>query len=151
VREVNPKVKKKLGKVAYWLAGFSNFFVTLPELLVKSEGKVAKVSFALASRVKNYGGDLEIAKQVSLDEPYFETVLFEGRYALGYGLYLLGVLTNTHRGMRGVHVAKTQKLSLEAVPGGEIYLQLDGEEFGPLPAELEVAPDSLTLMAPWKN
>lgn len=151
VRDVKPGVKRKLGKAAYWLAGFGSFFNTLPELRVKTEDQEAQVSFALASRVRNYGGDLEIAKNVRLDEPYFETVLFEGKYALGYGLYLLGVMTNTHRGMRGVHVNRTQRLSLEAVNGHPIYVQLDGEAFGELPAQLEVRENALTLVAPWKS
>jgi diacylglycerol kinase (ATP) len=151
VRDVNSEVKKKFGKGAYWLAGFGSFFNRLPELFVESQGKKAQVSFALASRVRNYGGDLEIAKSVRLDEPYFETVLFEGKFALGYGLYLLGVLTNTHRGMRGVHVDKTQQLSLSAVNGHAIYLQLDGEFFGELPAELSIREDALTLAAPWTS
>jgi diacylglycerol kinase family enzyme len=30
-------------------------------------------------------------------------------------------------------------------------MQLDGEEFGELPAELEVEPDALTVVAPWRN
>lgn len=151
VRDVKSDMKKKLGKGAYWLAGFGSFFNRLPELFVQSESKKAQVSFALASRVKNYGGDLEIAKSVRLDEPYFETVLFEGKFALGYGLYLLGVLTNTHRGMSGVHVEKTKELKLSAVNGQPIYLQLDGEFFGEVPAELRIVEDSLTLIAPWKN
>lgn len=150
VRDVKSDMKKKFGKGAYWLAGFGSFFNRLPELFVHSEGKKAQVSFALASRVKNYGGDLEIAKSVRLDEPLFETVLFEGKFALGYGLYLLGVLTNTHRGMSGVHVAKTKELTLSAVNGQPIYLQLDGESFGEVPAVLQIREDALTLVSPWK-
>ncbi len=157
VREVNPFVKKQFGKVAYWLAGFARFFETLPELIVRSHNAEsvvdspveATVSFALASRVRNYGGDLEIAKAVRLDEPYFETVLFEGRYAVFYARYLAGVLTNTHHGMSGVHVAKTNHLKLAAANGAPVYLQLDGEQCGELPAELRVVPDALSLLAPW--
>lgn len=151
VRDVKSSVKKKFGKGAYWLAGFASFFNRLPELLVRTPGHQAQVSFALASRVKNYGGDLEIAKSVRLDEPFFETVLFEGRFALAYGLYLLGVLTNTHRGMSGVHVARTQEVQLAPAGCERIFLQLDGEFFGELPAVLRIEDNALTLVAPWKT
>jgi diacylglycerol kinase family enzyme len=151
VRDVNPGIKKYLGRLAYWIAGFSSFFSILPELRVRTNGKEAHVSFALASRIKNYGGDLAIARNAKLEEPYFETVLFEGKLALGYTMYLLGVVTNLHQGMPGVHVAKAEKVALEAVNGKPIYMQLDGEEFGELPAELEVEPDALTVVAPWRN
>lgn len=148
VRDVDTRVKKRLGKLAYWLAGFGATWRVLPELNVRTKLGEAKASFALASRVKNYGGDLEIAKSIRLPEPYFEMVLFEGRFALRYLKYLAGVLVNQHQGMRGVHVAKVDRLELAPANGERIYLQLDGEEFGELPARLEIVPEALTLLAP---
>ncbi len=148
VREVNPRVKRKLGKVAYWTAGLAASVRVLPEMMVRGNGGEAKASFALASRVKNYGGDLEIAKTITLDEAGFEVVLFEGRFAVRYLKYLAGVLVNQHRGMSGVHVHKVRELELRAAGREPIYLQLDGEAFGELPARLEIADAALTLLAP---
>lgn len=151
VRRVNPWLKRSLGKAAYWVAGFTNFFNLLPELQLENGLGAHRGSFALASRIRNYGGDLEIAREVRIEEPYFETVLFEGRFALGYTLYLLGVLTRTHHTMPGVRVGKTDRLRLAAANGRPVYLQLDGEQIGELPAELEVVPNALSLCAPWKT
>ncbi len=148
VREVNYALKKKIGKAAYWIAGFAASLRVLPELWVESANNKAKVSFALASRVRNYGGDLEIAKTIRLGEPKFETVLFEGRFALRYMKYLAGVLINQHRGMAGVHVSHEEKLRLSAANGAEIYVQVDGELYGRLPVELEIVPAALTILAP---
>ncbi len=148
VRDVDPKLKRKLGKVAYWIAGFMASFRVLPELYVTSIHGESQVSFALASRVRNYGGDLEIAKSIRLIDPHFETVLFEGRFAVRYLKYLAGVLVNQHRGMSGVHVHHVDHLDLRAVNGSPIYLQLDGEEFGELPARLEIAAEALTILTP---
>jgi diacylglycerol kinase (ATP) len=148
VRDVNPGLKKMLGKVAYWVAGFSASLRILPELKVRVGASEAKVSFALASRVKNYGGDLEIAKTASLDEPDFEVVLFEGRLALRYLKYLAGVLVNRHRHMSGVHVHMVRELELRAAGEEPVYLQLDGEAFGELPAKLEIVESALTLLVP---
>ncbi|MFN9918868.1 MAG: diacylglycerol/lipid kinase family protein [Acidobacteriota bacterium] len=148
VREVNPGLKKKLGKAAYWTAGFAASLRILPEMRAQVGGREAKVSFALVSRVKNYGGDLEIAKTVSLDEPGFEVVMFEGRLALRYLKYLSGVLVNRHRGMSGVHVHRVKELELAPAGREPVYLQLDGELFGELPAKLEIRESALTLLAP---
>ncbi len=148
VRDVDSKIKRKLGKVAYWIAGFGASLRVLPELHVKTVNGEAKVSFALASRVRNYGGDLEIAKTIRLQQPQFETVLFEGRYAVRYMKYLAGVLVNQHRGMSGVHVQLVDSLDLRADNGSPIYIQLDGEEFGQLPARLEIAHDALSILMP---
>ena len=148
VRDVNKRIKRRLGKVAYWIAGFAASLRTLPELHVKSAHGESKVSFALASRVRNYGGDLEIAKSIRLSEPRFETVLFEGRFAIRYMKYLAGVLVNQHRGMSGVHVQLVDRLELRAANGNPVYMQLDGEEFGELPVQLEIVPDALSILMP---
>jgi diacylglycerol kinase family enzyme len=151
VRRVNPQLKRHLGKAAYWVAGFSNFFQVLPELRLRNGSFSRAGTFALASRIRNYGGDLEIARRIRIDEPCFETVLFEGRFALGYSIYLFGVLARIHQSLPGVHVAKAREVQLEAVNGRPVYLQLDGEQIGELPAQLEIVPDALLLAAPWRN
>jgi diacylglycerol kinase family enzyme len=52
--------------------------------------------------------------------------------------------------MSGVHVEKTKELKLSAANGQPIYLQLDGEFFGEVPATLKIREDALTLVAPWE-
>ena len=53
-------------------------------------GQEVRCSFALASRVKNYGGDLSIARNASLFSDDFEVVLFQGAHSLPYMKYLIG-------------------------------------------------------------
>ena len=66
VREVSPALKDRTGKVAYWAAGLAMFPHRLEQLEVRVQGQVYRCGFALASRVRNYGGDLEIASGASL-------------------------------------------------------------------------------------
>jgi diacylglycerol kinase (ATP) len=148
IRAVNPLIKASVGRLAYWVAGFSTFFRTLPEMRVSSNERNSICSFALASRVRNYGGDLEIARNVRLGQSHFGTVLFEGRHAAQYLKYLFGVLFDRHRGMSGVHVDQILSLNIEPINGKPVYLQLDGEEYGQIPARLEIVPDALTIMVP---
>ena len=46
---------------------------------VEANGVKRHCSFALLSKVRNYGGDFEIARHVTLFDDEFEMVLFEGR------------------------------------------------------------------------
>ncbi len=62
-----------------------------------TNGEEVRCSFALASRVKNYGGDLWIARNASLYRNDFELVLFQGAHSLPYMKYLVGVITGTSR------------------------------------------------------
>jgi len=111
-------------------------------------GEVLRSSFALASRVRNYGGDLEIAKTVNLLEDDFELVCFEGEDSFRYLKYLTGVLASLHDKMEGVSIQRVREARFEPREGQEILVQVDGEPAGRLPARIELAPEALTLLMP---
>jgi diacylglycerol kinase family enzyme len=50
--------------------------------------------------------------------------------------------------MKGVSVIRTQSLHLESASSPGIYIQIDGEYAGRLPARLSIVPKSLTLLVP---
>src|SRR5262249_55006307 len=72
VRHVDPGLKSRAGKLAYWLAGWSILGSPLTQFNVKIGGQQHQCSFALLSRVRNYGGDFEIARSVNLFDHDFE-------------------------------------------------------------------------------
>ena len=146
VYNVNAKVKARLGKVAYWLAGFGQVGKQLQEFEVKVEGKTVRASFALLSRVRNYGGDLEIARTVSLLDDKFEVVLFEGPSSLRYLHYFTGVLLNRLPKTKGATVLHTDRAELRSLPQGKTWLQIDGETAGEVPATIKIVPDALTVL-----
>jgi len=148
VYHLNPRVKNAIGKVAYWVAGVARFGRRLPEFIVETEGASYRTSFALVSRVRNYGGDLEIAPTISLLDDEFEVVLFEGGSTLPYVKYFLGVLAHRIRGMRGVTILRTRKLLFTGSQQGKVYVQVDGEAAGAIPASVEIVPSALTLLVP---
>ena len=112
--------------------------------MCRVQGQTFRCGFFLASRVRNYGGDLEIASGASLRRPDFEVVLFEGSNPLRYAWYMLGVLFRRVQKMKGVRTV--------AAPCAEIltatHLQIDGEYAGLQTANLEIATDALTLLMP---
>jgi diacylglycerol kinase family enzyme len=58
------------------------------------------------------------------------------------------VVTNRLSKMKGVSVIRTQSLELECASGPGIYVQIDGEYAGRLPAKLRIVPKALTLLVP---
>ena len=78
VYNIDAKLKAAIGKVAYWIGGFSQVGRALPEFNVRTNGEEVRCSFALASRVKNYGGDLWIARNASLYRRHFELCCSRG-------------------------------------------------------------------------
>lgn len=148
VYHVSGSLKDRTGKFAYWVAGWSLLGRSLPEFQADVEGETRRCSFALASKVRNYGGDFEIARDVSLFDDHFEVVLFEGRSSVRYVKYFCGLMLNRIEGMRGITVRRARCLKLAGSADRRIYVQIDGEFAGRLPAEIRIVPDALTLLVP---
>ena len=150
VYNLNPALKARFGKFSYWIGGFGSINRKLDEFDVIVNGARSRASFALASRVRNYGGDLEIACNACLLDNSFELVLFEGEKANVYLKYFAGVLSRQLGRMKGVTCLRAQHASFSAPAGSPIYIQVDGEYAGRLPATVDIVPDALTLLVPTK-
>ena len=146
VYRVNAAIKARAGKLAYWLAGGSLLGRRLPEFDVEIDGQRRRCSFALVSKVRNYGGDFTIARNVTLFDDRFEVVLFEGRSTLPYVKYLLGLAVGRLEAMKGVTILTASRVVASCPEDSRVYVQVDGEFAGQLPAEIKIVPDALTLM-----
>jgi diacylglycerol kinase (ATP) len=144
VYDLNPALKARAGKLAYWLAGFAHVTERVGNFNTLINGDIYRCGFALASRVRNYGGDLEIASGASLNHDDFEVVLFEGSNPLRYMWYMLGVGLRRVQTMKGVHTVRTGCVEMT----GDVHLQADGEYAGRLPARFEIVPQAITLLMP---
>ena len=148
IYNISAPLKNNLGRVAYWIAAFSLMGRRLEEFSVKIEDREYPCSFALVSKVRNYGGDLEIARDTSLFDDQFEVVLFEGRNSVRYVQYFVGVILNRLRGMQGVKILRAHKLEISPVRDSRVYVQVDGEYAGHLPGSVEIVKDAVTLLLP---
>jgi diacylglycerol kinase family enzyme len=148
VYHVSPPLKARLGKLAYWVAGWSLLGRQLPQIRVDCDGQRYDCSFALLSKVRNYGGDFEIAREVTLFSNRFEMVLFEGQTSTRYVGYLAGLALRRLKGMPGVKMLRTTGASLSCPGKRRVLIQIDGESAGYLPAEVKIVPDALTLLVP---
>jgi diacylglycerol kinase family enzyme len=148
VHHVDGQLKSRVGKLAYWAAGLRLLGHRLAEFQTEIRGQQHPCSFALVSKVRNYGGDFEIARSVSLFDDRFEVVLFEGQPSARYVKYFTGVMLNRLNGMKGVTVLRADCVTLSGPGDHRVYVQIDGELAGQLPAEIRIVPDALTLLAP---
>ncbi len=144
VYDLSPALKARAGKLAYWVGGFGHIARPVGNFQVRINGSSYRCGFALASRVRNYGGDLEIARGASLRHPDFEVVLFEGSNPLRYLGYMMAVGIKCVQSMPGVHTVRADRIEMD----GDVPLQIDGEYAGRIPACFETMPDALTLLIP---
>jgi diacylglycerol kinase family enzyme len=149
VYNLNVPLKARLGQVAYWVGALREFGRKQDEFDVEVEGRPYRCSFALASRVRNYAGWLTIAREVSLADEMFEIVLCEGTSTFGdYLRYLGAVVTGTVSNAKGMCFMRAGAVWFAAPPESCVYVQIDGEYAGRLPARVEVVHDAITVLAP---
>lgn len=148
VHHLDPHWKAVLGKLSYWIGGFAQLARRLPEFEVESGPVSGRFSFALLSRVRNYGGDIEIARDVNLLDDRFEAVLFRGPNPFVYLRYFLAILAGRQARARGIAICHTTQARIEAPTLAKAYVQVDGEAAGELPATIEVVPAAITLLLP---
>ena len=148
VYHLKTSFKAAFGKIAYWAGGLAQLGKRFPEFDVDVNGDHHRCSFALISRVRNYGGDLDIAPTVSLLNRDFEVVLFSGENSFRYLAYMLGILSGRMANLNGVTVLRAESVRLTDPEDRRIYTQIDGEYAGPLPATVQIVPNALTILLP---
>ena len=150
VHHMDPSLKRRWGKLSYWAGGFSQLRRRLDEFEAEVDGQIFRASFALVSRVRNYGGDLEIARRVTLLDNCFEVVLFEGANPWRYLKYFVGVGLKCLDRMSGVRAMRGSRVNLRPLSdsGAAVYVQVDGEDAGNLPAGVSLVPGALRLLVP---
>src|SRR5439155_13258564 len=112
------------------------------------DGQGYRCSFALLRQVRHCGGDLRIARSVSILDDTFEVVLFAGKRTSRYLKYLTGVAVNQLDGMSGVTILRAHRARFSAADDERVYMQIDGEYAGRLPGQVEIVADALTMLIP---
>ena len=148
VYELDLDLKGKLGKLAYWHGGFRQFGRPVPRFHLSVNGSQYCASFALITRVRNYGGDFEIARRIRLTDDDFEVVVFQNHQWQDYLRFFGAVMTNRLHSTSGVAITRATQVEVNAPEDTRIYIQTDGEPVGVLPATISTIPDALTLLLP---
>jgi len=146
VRQVKPRLKKRIGKGAFWISGLSHLATWQPApFTLEIEGRSYTGTFAAIGKAARYGGDLQITPGARLEEPEFEICIIETLSRFGYLRLLSHALrTGLPRDKRGVRFVKAS--SVRAT--GDAPVQVDGELIGALPMRFEIASESLEVIVP---
>ena len=146
VLRVQPALKKRVGKLAFWFSGLSHLASWNPaSFALEIEGKQYNATFAAIGKAARYGGDLSITPRARLDQPNFEICVFETSSRRQY-LRLLSQamregLTEKSEGVRFLRAQSVRAI-------GDVPVQVDGEVIGNLPMRFEIAPHSLEVVVP---
>jgi diacylglycerol kinase (ATP) len=143
----NAELKKKIGKGAFWLAGFSHLVKWRPTAItLKIDGAEHEGTFVVVGKSFGYGGTLSLTPHARLNENMLDVCIFSGDSKLLYLSYLASCINKNQLERKGVTYLKTRRV--EAIAPVGLPVQADGELVGVLPMTFEVIPDALTLIVP---
>ncbi len=146
VRGVQPSLKKRIGKGAFWISGLSHLATWNPRpFTVEIDDQTYTATFAAIGNGARYGGDLAITPGARLDQREFEVCIIKTASRLRY-LHLLSYAMRN-----GMPRDKPEVIFVNAVTvkaRGDAPVQVDGELIGQLPMRFEIAPDSLEVIVP---
>lgn len=146
VKRVQPSLKKRIGRGAFWVSGLSHLASWDPHpFTLEIDGREYTATFAAIGNAPRYGGDLAITPGARLDKPEFEVCIIETSSRLRY-LRLLShaVRDGMPRDKPEVRFVNTNRV----VAHGNAHVQIDGELIGRLPMRFEIAPESLEVIVP---
>ena len=146
VGRVQPKLKRRIGKGAFWISGLSHLADWNPQpFILEIDGHKYTSTFAAIGKAAKYGGDLSITPGARLDQPEFEVCIIDTRSRLRY-LRLLSHAMRTGMPRNAPEVRFVNAVSVKA--HGDAHVQIDGELIGRLPMRFEIAPHSLDVIVP---
>ena len=147
VQRVNPTLKKKLGKGAFWVAGLAHLGHWTPRpFAVEIAGQSYPATFAAIGKASRYGSDLAITPRARLDAPDFEICLINSRSRFRYlSLLRYAVSQGVPEGACDVRFLRAAKVR---ATGDEMDTQVDGEYLGQLPITFEIVPQTVEIIVP---
>lgn len=148
VYELDAGLKSRIGKLAYWHGGLRQLGRPVPRFRLEVNGTEYHSSFALITRVRNYGGDFEIARRIRLTDNDFEVIVFTNSKWQDYLRFFVSVVLNRLDRTPGVTLTRASEVRLSAPEDQRIYVQTDGEAVGNLPATVSIAPNPVTILLP---
>ncbi|HUI42487.1 MAG TPA: diacylglycerol kinase family protein [Terriglobia bacterium] len=142
--------KASLGVLAYgWESIRQALRYGFPSFVCHGEREERRATLAVFLLTEIYAGWFHLAPGASLLDGRLRACLFEGRHAWRYALYAVAAALRRHLKLSDVRLAEDAPFACSA-PGARrrIYVEVDGELAGQLPATFEWVPDALTLLLP---
>ncbi len=148
LHDINRSRVESWGKAAYVMAGmramakytktaFSVRFDSREELLAYS---------AVVGKSRFYGGKFMVTPRASLLDESLDACVFTSPGPLRMLKHAVNVLIGRHPAQGGVYYAKARELDIDS--RDKVYIQVDGDYLGRLPARLGVGKNALQIVVP---
>lgn len=153
---LDPDLKRRYGYALYLLEA-AKIWATNPfpffdaSFSINGEPRVEQVSQLLAVRIRSFGGALGVlAPGATLRKKDLTLVAFKTRSRFQYMRFLLATLVGRQTFTRSIELLNADAVECSPLNGSKssVFVEADGEVLGALPARIELARETLTLLVP---
>ncbi len=142
-KNVEPKIKKLFGEVAYPLSYIKSIFSYKPiELTIRANRKTYIGYYVLAWNLGVYPNVIKVVKNIKDNDGYLDVLIFKKLDIINQFKYIFGLLTNTHKKFDIEHI-KAKSLVVE---GKEVLAHADAELIGKTPVKISVLKEAVEII-----
>lgn len=146
VESVDSSLKKRIGRLAYVVAGFGTLYRLnpLPLTVTTDIGERLTGAHVVIGNGRFYGGGFKVTPEAKIRAPYLHCCVFGGSRRIDLFRYAWGIALNGHHRMKDVEIRRGRRFEIRAE--NRVPVQLDGDPTSPLPMTFETVPDALTVI-----
>ena len=148
VYRLNVDLKKRVGIAAYFWSAIQQLFRRFERLQIRVRGEALDCTLTVVSKTRLYGGKLVLTPNAHLLHPEFDVVCFRSGSPLRYTGYFAGVVTRTIDLFKGVQRRQSAEVELLRSDSPNVYVQVDGELAGRVPAIVKMGPETVKMLLP---
>jgi diacylglycerol kinase (ATP) len=147
--EVEPGAKKRLGGLAFVIAGIvvvREFAGTKVQVTIDGCEVNRRAILVVASNAQLYAGIVRLATQARLDDGLLDVLIFKGQGFPSILRHIFSVLTRRH--LRDPEVEYYQARRVEISAAKPLSVHADDEPFTTTPVEIGIVPGALRVVVP---
>jgi len=148
VPHVNPWLKRRLGVLAYLIAGAITALRTKPwrtSLRIDGATRSGPVYWLLAGNTRSYGGLVDVTYHARVDDGLLDVAIMRRGGAFHMLVDSIRLLRRRHDRSPNVDYVRARAVEIETAG---LPVQLDGELAGRTPLRIESVPGALTVIVP---
>lgn len=145
LRFVNWQWKKKLGKIAYWLASVQALLHKHPQFICTWDGQSVLSELALVGNGHHYGGKFILFPHAKPDDGLLDITLFPKVNVCTAIRVFVRCLLNKQLCFEEKYCFQTKQVTME---GNQCDFELEGERVGNVPVTFSVLPKRLQVIIP---
>jgi YegS/Rv2252/BmrU family lipid kinase len=148
---VNNATKAFGGRISFLLGTLRGITRYQPEeVRIRVEGELVHdgpLVLGTAANGRFFGGGMQIAPRAEPADGLFDVVVVPGVSKARLLRELPRIYRGTHLEVPDVSFHRGQRIEAEAAPG-RVWMEIDGEPLGTLPASIEVLPAAISVLGP---